>query len=208
MRLPSVDAAIAELGYDGRAWLRGHTAAHRLIPALYRFPTGLERERVLVERSRSHYGIPSASADGFLQALVALHHRYVPTRLLEWTRSLHVALFCALIREYGQPAIFVLNPTTLNAISGLSGTALTDSTSAELGRPARTHPVAFELKGTRHAVDDHLFTLHGADTTPLEEQCPACIRKIILTDEEAASARDYILSGEWAGVMRLPMGSG
>src|SRR6267154_948711 len=68
-------------------------------------------------------GIQSAIAElrTSFDKLVAMHHAYVPTRLLAWTRHMHVALFCALVRESNYPAVFVLNPTALNTHSNIAG---------------------------------------------------------------------------------------
>lgn len=45
---------------------------------------------------------------------------FAPTRLLAWTESLNVALFCALTRE-SKPTVFVLDPVKLNTYREIAG---------------------------------------------------------------------------------------
>ena len=195
MKLPDLQAAVDELGCGEAVWLRGHVAQHRLLPSLFRFPGGPEHEQLLIARSRLISGPDEARPDRSLAALVALHHRYVPTRLLAWTRSLHVALFCALIREQDQPAIFVLNPVALNALSGIHGVVRLPARFGAADAAARVHPIAIEATGAT-APEIDLFTAHGRSSLPLEEQCPTCVRKVILTEAETALARQYVLSSD------------
>jgi hypothetical protein len=156
-----IENAIAKLGYPETIWYRGHSAEHRLLPALYRFPHGVENEIKIIEQHSSNTCAPGEkSSKHGITALIALHHSYVPTRLLEWTGYLHVALFCALVRESGRPVVFVLDPVALNACSKVAGIVKLDSysqTSCDFSRwpngsSLSEHPVAIVGRSTRREM--------------------------------------------------------
>jgi FRG domain len=201
-----IGTAIAQLGYPETIWYRGHSAKHRLLPALYRFPNGIENEIQIIERYSQTATASAAETSGRgIAALVTLHHSYVPTRLLEWTGRLHVALFCALVRESDSPAVFVLDPVALNACSEIVGIVGFDSDFQACGQYQRwpnetsswERPVAIVARSTRCEMADTeaMFSLHGANDLPLEEQCPDCVRKVVLTQEERSLAEQIVLFG-------------
>lgn len=192
----SIERAIADLASTDSIWFRGHARQHRLVPALFRFSGGAANERKIIDQYRHH--ISDVSRHG-LSMLIALHHSYVPTRLLAWTESLHVALFCALVRE-SDPAVFVLNPIALNACSEIDGIIKVNShtpSDREILNALPERPVAID---GRSADTELIFTLHGKSELPLEEQCPDCVRKVVLTEEERSLAEQVILSGRLDGM--------
>jgi hypothetical protein len=202
-----IEGAIVELGHPETIWYRGHAGEHRLLPVIYRLPRGAENERRMVERYQQHPSGPhgKTSKQG-LTMLIAMHHSYLPTRLLAWTESLNVALFCALIRE-SKPTVFVLDPVKLNAYSEIAGIVKFDSytrtgfeflpwsTESVLSR----YPIAIDGRSTEPEMvrTEGIFTLHGTSELPLEEQCSECVKKIVLTEEEKFLAEEGILSGRW-----------
>ena len=199
----SIERAIAELGFPDVIWFRGHARHHRLLPALFRFSGGAANERYLINQYRGHMSDSGvSSANNSLATLIRLHHSYVPTRLLAWTEVLHVALFCALVRE-SEPAVFVLNPLALNAQSKTDGIIKLHSnpgpTCEILNWPQEgllpERPVAIDGRAPETEPETFLFTLHGTNELPLEEQCPDCVRKVVLTGEEISLAEQVILSG-------------
>jgi hypothetical protein len=203
-----IENAIAKLGYPETIWYRGHSAEHRLLPALHRFPHGVENEIEIIERNSSNTTTSGGKSSGHgITALIALHHCYVPTRLLEWTGCLHVALFCALVRESGRPVVFVLDPVALNACSNVAGIVKVDSysqTSCDFPRWPNAsslpeHPVAIVGRSTSCEVaeTEAMFTLHGTTSLALEDQCPDCIRKVVLTEDEKSFAEEGVLFRRW-----------
>lgn len=203
-----IDEAINQLGSPNEVWFRGHTETHRLLPWLFRFPGGLENEqrlfnRFLHSRSRdgSHYSPCS------LSELVVMQNSYVPTRLIAWTRDLHIAIFCALTRERGKPSIFVLDPLKLNSRSNLQSIPTVDQfqTCADFASDwpksmsLSENPVAISSQdGAPQFSAEALFTIHGRNQRPLEQQCSECVRKIILTNDEKLLALEYILSDDFS----------
>jgi len=203
---PGIAAAIAELGHPRRVWFRGHVATHQLLPSLFRFPGGAELEqRIFARLNREGHGCGQGRVGG-LDALLATQQRYVPTRLLAWTERLPVALFCALVRESDQPAVFVLDPIALNAVSGISGVFKSSSRTLggvnlsawPLGRSWPKAPIAVD-GGSPGSQDggtlEAVYTVHGVRGDPLEKQCPHCVRRVVLTDEERARSMRAILDG-------------
>ncbi|HKO41935.1 MAG TPA: FRG domain-containing protein [Pyrinomonadaceae bacterium] len=203
----SIESAIAELGSTDSIWFRGHAQQHQLVPALYRFPGGAANELNILNRYRSDLEVRT-SGQG-LSNLIALHHSYVPTRLLAWTESLYVALFCAIVRE-SHPAVFILNPVALNAQSKIEGIVKLNSQPPAhceiLDWPDHSwlpeRPVAIDGRSTEYETGEteSIFTLHGTNELPLEKQCPDCVRKVVLTKEERSLAGELILAGNgWRG---------
>lgn len=203
-----IDNAIAELGYPDTVWYRGHSAAHRLIPTLWRFFNETENASQIVEQPEMNASVSSNNRLlDYFSRLIRLHHSYSPTRLLEWTENLYVALFCAMVRESGQPAVYVLDPVALNTISNIAGVicldALTENDSDGIGGLSETclpvHPIAIDnhpvaQKGVRN---DSIYTLHGTNFQPLEDQCPSCVRQVLITEEERSLVIKGLLSGQW-----------
>ena len=204
-RLSGIEAAKVELGNPKRVWFRGHGSEHHLLPSLFRFPGGEEGEQRVLERFRHHTSnVSPKPLRGRLGALLAMHDSYVPTRVLAWTERLDVALFCALVRESDHPTVFVLDPVALNAISNVAGVVTLDSKALEdFGLSSWTNQLA--LPGSPLAVDtrsplekfperETVYTVHGKDKLPLEQQCAHCVRKVVLSDEERFEAVALVLN--------------
>lgn len=124
-----VAARVAELGFRGdeEPWFRGTDgAADALTAGLFRQrltrsqTAGVEVDAYFEFRARAHeaHGV---GADGW-DALFFMQHYGVPTRLLDWTATLHTAVFVALEAPAGRTAdparavVHVLNPYALNAL--------------------------------------------------------------------------------------------
>jgi hypothetical protein len=125
------------------------------------------------------------TGDDFGSWLVLMQHYGLPTRLLDWTRSLIVAAYFAVLHEPvdGDGAIWVLAPERLNllvpvpveGICILNGQSsppqirsLTEGAFRDV--PCRSEPYAVPISGSRHAVlvQSGAFTIH-ASGAPLDE---------------------------------------
>jgi FRG domain len=185
-------------------WYRGHSGSHMLTPSLFRFRHGLERERQLFERfaHKSSNATDRRLADWL--TVIEMHHSYAPTRLLAWTDSIEVALFCALVRESETKCVYVLDPIRLNRLSSVNGVIELktahefDYRSVYLSDSADrlVHPVAVmsPLEAAQGRTDRSLFTVHGAAVEPLEDQCPESIFKVVLDKAAQEWAEDIVLS--------------
>lgn len=197
--------AITELGFPKTIWFRGHAIEHKLLPSLYRLSGGMEHEQSMTERFVARTTNSRDKTESHYFSLIAMHHSYVPTRLLAWTTDIHVALFCAFIRETDSPTVFVLDPVALNVHSNIVGLFDLKVNPPGVTRLLREpgpefwtqHPIAIDGGSGEGTVParDTIYTLHGKNRVPLEEQCPDCVRKVVLTERERRMARECILSG-------------
>src|SRR3954470_4180404 len=111
-----------ELGAPDVIWYRGHPRVeYALLPSLFRYPTGPKKEQELFneyERWSVRLGDEGTSD---WDILVDMQHYGIPTRLLDWTDVLGIAIAFALFDSTNdaQPsALYLLNPSRLNDLSG------------------------------------------------------------------------------------------
>jgi hypothetical protein len=194
---------------DDEFWYRGHAdSGYTLLPSLFRNKatnTASERRKLwslesdlyweFSARARELHNLPAVDWD----YLFAMQHHGTPTRLLDWTEVLGVAVYFALVdiidnyaknkkipKQYS-PCVWVLNPNALNRQSGWSDGALLNP--RNLGWDAGEEvyysyeellledgigwngPVAiYPLQKTPRMHAQHgWFTMHGEKYRPLED---------------------------------------
>lgn len=126
--------------YDRASWFRGQGCdSHQLLPSLVRrmnsaagsaevpFSNVLETENRLLtrfkQRSLPYWTTDSMRPDAAWEYLFAMQHYGVPTRLLDWTTNLLVAVYFSLQHDRKRctcgneckPTVFVLRPLLLNS---------------------------------------------------------------------------------------------
>ncbi|MCK1307650.1 FRG domain-containing protein [Bradyrhizobium sp. 45] len=113
-----VDAKAKISAVRSGAWFRGQrVGAWSLTPGLFRRGNDSGREHALFEEFRIKSGLILPEKSTSWRMLYLMQHFGVPTRLLDWTETLHVALYFALHGELDKPRLWLLNPYILTAIT-------------------------------------------------------------------------------------------
>jgi hypothetical protein len=187
-------------GSDSK-WFRGSKSpTHRLLPKLFRDFTLAKREGyIAVEfRRRAHSRLKGVHSQ--FDWLCAMQHFGVPTRLLDWSESLAVALFFTVSPadlDLVAPTIWVLDPFRLNALTHPKSPVIPISTDENVIANAdiafgdnleqtSKHVTKYPLPTLpnflveRLAMQNGTFTIHGTDQRPIEQIIPADKRHMLL----------------------------
>lgn len=201
--LEDIRLARRELNNPEVVWYRGHWRSdYPLLPSLLRLPPELRKEQWLFDKYRqaaAHLRLERASD---WETLFDMQHYGIPTRLLDWTETLGVAVFFALGTSPSEAAVYVLDPEALN-LHGTGSRAIRQVGDTAFGyrsvywekRPfAPRLPIAMEppFQNERIFAQRGVFTVHGDDVRGLEEQYPECLRKIVLPVEARAAAFEFL----------------
>jgi len=194
------------------AWYRGHIdAQYTLIPSLFRMGLApalcdeVERNAFDLFQRRVIRLRPDAAEERDWHILADMQHYGVPTRLLDWTSVLGIAVFFATARSgiaqaASDCAIYILNPVTLNATIGRP--KVYSSNDEHYGyqsiywhhRPfVPRGDIALETPFVNERVyaQQGLFTVH-IDNKPLEDTRPDALRKIVLRPSCTAGAKEFL----------------
>jgi len=186
-------------GWDSR-WFRGlKNPEHTLLPKLFRDEDVAKREGYISVEFRRRARSELAGMDSGFNWLCAMQHYGVPTRLLDWTESLAVALYFTVRPadlDLIAPTIWVLDPFELHRLSFPTveiipiPTDLNVAANADLafcddpdGHSSSVTksplPVAPDFVFRRLASQNGYFTIHGTKRAPLEEIIPTDKRSML-----------------------------
>jgi hypothetical protein len=194
------------------AWYRGHIdAGYTLIPTLFRMGLGravsdqVERNAFELFQRRVNRLRPTASPQRDWHVLADMQHHGVPTRLLDWTSVLGIAVFFATARysiaqDANDFAIYILDPLALNSTVGRP--AVYSSDDEHYGYQAiywhhrpfvPSGAIALETPFVNERVyaQQGLFTVH-INEDPLETVRPDAIRKIVLQPSCVIGAQEFL----------------
>ena len=195
-------------GAEEEAWFRGHIRSDfALLPSLFRHfekPNGKNWDDVWATESDLFWEFSArarelhGTTDSDWDCLFAMQHHGTPTRLLDWTEVLGVAVYFATLgvdetqtkdkdgKSLPPPCVWVLNPNQINLASDwetydlISPTYLgwddSEETSYSYGDILLEdgigwkHPVAIypRQKTARIHAQQGWFTIHGNEFKPLE----------------------------------------
>lgn len=203
--LDAIREARQELGNPKIIWYRGHSSGQwNLIPGLHRWPEGLDKEANLFGEFQRTASRLFKKRDDDWETLFDMQHYGIPTRLLDWTEALGIAVAFAVLDHHpshGDPALWVLDPVRLNKSSGLKG--IKEIPSDGFGyktvywhnQPfAAIYPIAIAptYQSDRMSAQRGTFTIHGRDGRAVDELCPNAIRKVPLPQTALGGAREFL----------------
>ncbi|HAC63076.1 MAG TPA: hypothetical protein DCF68_05935, partial [Cyanothece sp. UBA12306] len=103
---------------DQQLWYRGHhKIGYKLQPSLLRYHEGVQQEEKLFEKYKETLDSDESLQRNPWAILLEMQHYRVPTRLLDWTEVLGVAVYFAITPKFDEACIYILNPFELDRIS-------------------------------------------------------------------------------------------
>ena len=195
---------------DKEIWFRGHGSSEFLLkPSLLRTVRGVDKEMELFsEFKRLSTGIGAVYSNEW-HALIDLQHYGIPTRLLDWTNNLGVALYFAVSSSvlHSPMSLYIMDPMELNKLSKKKGIPILPDDTMGLFYiknyvekdpfPAQ-YPIAVKCDSlnSRIKAQSGMFTIHGDEenandiiTTMLDKK--SAIYRIDISSEAISSLNDY-----------------
>jgi hypothetical protein len=220
-------------------WFRGHTQQKDwpLVASVHRYFDAAKERQLALQFQVGAVGRSARcpAGDDFGSWLVLMQHYGLPTRLLDWTRSLVVAAYFAVVHEpaHEDAAIWLLAPERLNllvpepveGICLLNGEAaspqiraLTEAAFREGSCHSEPYAVLSQDLDMRVLVQSGAFTIH-ASGAPLDEHprapeflarfdIPSASRQAFLEELSAMGARRSVLFPDLHNLARELASSG
>ncbi|MFZ6770865.1 FRG domain-containing protein [Undibacterium sp. Di26W] len=209
--LAQVREAESELGNPIEPWYRGHSdETWHLVPSLPREPNWEIKEKELFFEFNKTASRLFDKRSNDWETLFDMQHYWIPTRLLDWTTVMGVAIAFILHSDYADAqdsALFVLDPIALNRLSGRVDvisvpedksfeykTIYWEKRPVQIERPLAIRPSQIS---DRLRAQKGTFTVFGTENSSFETAASACFRKIILPSAAKQEAREFL---KWANL--------
>jgi hypothetical protein len=209
--LTSVKQAEAELRNPKEMWYRGHSNKDwTLIPSLMRETDWEKKEKELFFEFKMTASRLFEKRTSDWEILFDMQHYWVPTRLLDWSSVLGVAIAFILHDDpdsSADSALFVLDPKRLNLLSGRDEiinvpedkvyeyqTIYWDHRPIRIEKPLAIRPGDIS---DRIRAQKGVFTVHGIPDIGFTGDVEACIRKVILPAGAKEEAKGFL---KWANL--------
>lgn len=209
--LEQVRNAEAKLGNPREVWYRGHSNDKwKLTPSLFRESNWESKEKELfLEFTKTASRLFDKRISDW-ETLFDMQHYWLPTRLLDWTSVMGVAIAFILHSDYcdaEDSALFVLDPVALNRNSGREDiinvpedksfdykTIYWEKRPVQIERPLAIRP---GHQSDRLRAQKGTFTVCGTVDSGFETTASGCFKKIILPSAAKDEARDFL---KWANL--------
>ena len=209
--LSEVKQAESDLGNPREIWYRGHSNEDwNLVPSLIREDDWeLKEKELFLEFSKTALRLFDKRNNDW-EILFDMQHYWIPTRLLDWTTVMGVAIAFILHNDYTDAqnsALFVLDPTSLNRLSGREEvinvpedkgfeykTIYWEKRPVQIEKPLAIRP---GQQSDRIRAQKGVFTVHGIPESGFENAATDCFRKIVLPSEAKDEAKDFL---KWANL--------
>ena len=202
--LNEIKSQKSELENSDKIWYRGvHDQVYTLIPSLFRYKNGKEKEGDLFNKYKQISSKLFSERKNDWEVLFDMQHHYIPTRLLDWTEVLGVAVFFALLNNIdNDAAIYILDPLALNKHSSRHNIPMINEDKGfdykEIywdKKPLPPNfPIAIEVpsQSDRILAQRGKFTIHGDNESPIEKQFPDFVRKVVLSRGTMEGATEFL----------------
>ena len=212
--IEEVEHAKARLGCSNTgAFYRGHSkSTYKLIPSIFRenYSSSMEHNLYVDCYARGNHLI--GNSRNSWEFLSIMQHFGIPTRLLDWSECLSIALFFAISRSHIDPVIWIINPFKLNLANKISDThrivtiGLDDFPDYERcfvrlkdkDDWCYQNSIFLQIPWTEGRIRNQkgFFTVH-ANSKPVEESCKKYVRCVPIKKDAINGVKKFL---EYAGV--------
>lgn len=197
-----------KLGFPEKTefWFRGqNNSGHVLLPSLLRFSKGIEKEKEVFDTfKRLSYKIAFSHKNEW-ELLIDMQHYFIPTRLLDWSENLGIAIYFAVSghTEGHDISLYILNPLELNKYSKKLGIPIVPDDSMGLSYIENyikkvPFPPQYPIAVKSNFINDRviaqrgMFTVHGDDLTEMENLCPKAVEKFVISNKAIPEIKEFL----------------
>lgn len=187
-------------------WFRGQCdSEYVLLPSLFRFPKGMEKEKEVFDTFKRLSQKIAFSHKNEWELLIDMQHYFIPTRLLDWSENLGIAIYFAIYSHTNNKdiSLYVLNPLELNKYSKKQGIPIVPDDNMGLSYINNyikkepfppTYPIAIKSNfiNERVMAQRGMFTVHGDDLTAIEKLCPNAVEKFIISYKAIPEIKEFL----------------